>query len=128
MTASPAPKTTASPAPKLHDTKSPLTCCPRCHKAELLGRLRRRPEFRYAKLEAIHEPALYDLYHGDQHVATLSRRSSPTSRYEVRVTAPTGGPELQAGTLRDARTLAEETYTASWREGLQTARGPVREI
>jgi hypothetical protein len=44
------------------------------------------------------------------------------------VTAPTGGPELQAGTLRDARTLAEETYTASWREGLQTARGPVREI
>jgi hypothetical protein len=119
---------TPSPPPKLHDTKSPLTCCPRCHKAELLGRLRRRPEFRYAKLEAIDEPALYDLYHGDQHVATLSRLSSGASRYEVRVTAPTGGPELLAGTLRDARILAEETYTTSWREGVQVARGPVREI
>ena len=120
---------TPSPAPKLHDTASPLTCCPRCHKAELLGRGRRRPEFRYAKLDAVDEPALYDLYHGNQHVATLSRLSSgKNSRYEVRVTAPTGGPQLLAGTLRDARALAEETYTASWREGLQTARGPVREI
>jgi hypothetical protein len=119
---------TLSPPPKLHDTTSPLTCCPRCHKAELLGRLRRRPEFRYAKLAAIDEPALYDLFHGDQHVATLSRGDSGSARYEVRVTAPTGGPELQAGTLRDARALAEETYTASWREGHQTARGPVREI
>jgi len=119
---------TASPAPKLHDTKSPLTCCPRCHKAELLGRLQRRPEFRYTKLGAVDEPALYDLYHGNQHVATLSRLSSGTSRYEVRVTAPTGAPQLLAGTLRDARAMAEETYTASWREGLQAARGPVREI
>jgi hypothetical protein len=119
---------TPSLSPKLHDTKSPLTCCPRCHKAELLGRLRRRPEFRYAKLEAMAEPALYDVYHGDQHVATLNRLSSGSSRYEVRVTAPTAGPELLAGTLRDARALAEEAYTASWREGLLTARGPVREI
>lgn len=119
---------TTSPAPKLHDTKSPLTCCPRCHKAELLGRTRRRPEFRYARLEPIDEPALYDVYHGDQHVATLSRLTSGSLRYEVQVTVPAGGPGLLAGTLRDARTLAEETYTASWREGLQTARGPVREI
>ena len=29
---------TASLTPKRHDTTSPLTCCPRCHKAELLGR------------------------------------------------------------------------------------------
>jgi len=119
---------TASTAPKLHDTKSPLTCCPRCHKAELLGRLRRRPEFRYTKLGAVDEPALYDLYHGDQHVATVGRVSSGTSRYEVRVTVPAGAPQMLAGTLRDARALAEETYTASWREGLQTARGPAREI
>jgi hypothetical protein len=119
---------TPSPAPKLHDTKSPLTCCPRCHKAELLGRLRRRPEFRYAKLAAIDEPALYDVYHGDQHVATLSRGDSKSAGYGVRVTVPSGGQDLRAGTLRDARALAEETYTASWREGLQTVRGPVRDI
>src|SRR5918992_5710772 len=102
---------TPSPPPKLHDTTSPLTCCPRCHKAELLGRLRRVPTFRYAKLESVDEPALYDLYHGDQHVATLSRLGSGSLRYEVRVTAPTPGPELLAGTLRDARALAEEAYT-----------------
>jgi hypothetical protein len=119
---------TPSSPPKLHDTKSPLTCCPRCHKAELLGRLRRRPEFRYAKLDAIDDPALYDLYHGDQHVATVSRFSSGSSRYEVRVTTPPGSPQLLAGTLRDARILAEDAYTASWREGVHTARGPVREI
>jgi hypothetical protein len=120
---------TASLAPKRHDTKSPLTCCPRCHKAEILGRLRRRPVFRFDKVDAIDGPSIYDLYHGEQHVATLRRRgASGSSTYEVRVMSHAGDQDLLAGTLRDARTLAEETYTASWREGAHTARGPVREI
>ena len=43
---------TASVAPKRHDTTSPLTCFPRFYKAELLGRLRRRPVFRFNKIDA----------------------------------------------------------------------------
>jgi hypothetical protein len=120
---------TASLAPKLHDTKSPLTCCPRCHKAEILGRLRRRPVFRYDKVDAIDGPSAYDMYHGDQHVATLRRRGASGSlTYDVCVMSHAGDQDLSARTLRDARALAEETYTASWREGAYTARGPVREI
>lgn len=115
--------------PKRHDTTNPLTCCPRCHKAELLGRARRRPVFRYDKVEASERPSTYDMFHGDRHVATLSRRGSsgPTS-YEVRLTTDAGGQELLTGSLRDARTLAEDTYTASWREGTPPTRGPVREL
>jgi len=120
---------TASLAPKRHDTKSPLTCCPRCHKAEILGRLRRRPVFRFDKVEATDGPSMYAMFHGDQQVATLRRRgASGSSTYEVCVMSQAGDQELLAGTLRDARALAEETYTASWREGAHTARGPVREI
>jgi hypothetical protein len=112
-----------------HDTKNPLTCCPRCYKAELLGRAMRSPIFRYDKVDADERPLSYAVYHGAQHVATLSRRgaSGPTA-YEVRVVAPGGEQELAAGSLRDARALAEETYTVSWREGAQAARGPVKEL
>ncbi|HKN37839.1 MAG TPA: hypothetical protein VJ622_20605 [Acidimicrobiia bacterium] len=120
---------TASLTPKRHDTTSPLTCCPRCHKAELLGRARRRPVFRYDRVDAIEQPSTYDMYHGDQHVATLRRRgASGSSVYEIRVMSHTGDQDLLAGSLRDARALAEETYTVSWREGTHIARGPVREI
>ena len=41
-------------------------------------------------------------------------------RQQLAVAAEAGGD--------DARALAEETYTASWREGAYTDRGPVREI
>lgn len=120
---------TASPTPQRHDTTTPLTCCPRCHKAELLGRARRRPIFRYDKIDGIERPSAYDVFHGDQHVATLQRRgASRTLTYEVRLVSDSGDQGLSAGTLRDARALAEETYTLSWREGAHTARGPVREI
>ena len=121
---------TSSPAPKLHDTTSPLTCCPRCHKAELLGRARRRPVFRYDKGDPVEGPStMYEMYHGTEHVGTLRRQAaSGTSTYEIRVMSNAGDQDLLAKSLRDARTLAEETYTASWREGAQTARGPVREI
>lgn len=120
---------TASLAPKRHDTRNPLTCCPRCHKAEILGRLQRRPVFRYDKIDAIDTPSTYDVYHGDQHVATLRRRgASGPLTYEVCVMSHAGDQDLVAGTLRDARALAEETYTTSWREGGHLARGPVREI
>ncbi len=120
---------TASPAPKLHDTRNPLTCCPRCHKAELLGRAQRLPVFRYDKGDTGDGPSTYAMYHGNELVATLRRQgagASPT--YEIRVMSHAGDQDLLARTLRDARTLAEETYTASWREGGHTARGPVREI
>jgi hypothetical protein len=120
---------TPTSPPKRHDTKGPLTCCPRCHKAELLGRAMRRPVFRYDKVDAAERPSFYDMFHGDQHVGTLTRRgSSGSSTYDVRVMSDTGDVELMAGSLRDARALAEETYTASWREGAYTARGPVREL
>jgi hypothetical protein len=120
---------TPSAAPKRHDTTSPLTCCPRCHKAELLGRARRRPVFRFDKGDTIERPSTYEMYHGNQHVATLTRvGAGGSSAYGIRVMSHTGDEDLSARTLRDARTLAEETYTASWREGGHTARGPVREI
>lgn len=119
---------TASPAPKRHDTKSPLTCCPRCHKAELLGRAQRRPVFRYDRSEAVERPT-YDMYHGDAHVGTLRRKGSGgAAAYEIHVMSDSGHEDLLAATLRDARSVAEEAYTASWREGAQTARGPVREL
>ena len=119
---------TASPAPKLHDTTSPLTCCPRCHKAELLGRAMRRPVFRYDKGGTLEGPSTYEMYHGTEHVATLRRGPGGAPTYEIRVISHAGDQDLLARTLRDARTLAEETYTASWREGGHTARGPVREL
>jgi len=119
---------TPSPTPKRHDTRSPLTCCPRCHKAELLGRARRRPVFRYDKGDAPERPSTYEMYHGDQHVATLTRQGAGgSSNYGIRVLSDAGDQDLLAKTLRDARTLAEETYTASWREGVHIARGPVQE-
>lgn len=119
---------TSSP-PKRHDTTSPLTCCPRCHKAELLGRARRRPVFRYDKGDAVERPSTYQLYHGNEHVATLSRQGADGSlAYGIRVMSEAGDQDLSARTLRDARALAEETYTASWREGHHTARGPVQDI
>jgi hypothetical protein len=116
-------------APPKHDTANPLTCCPRCYKAELLGRARRRPIFRYDKVDGAERPSTYDMFHGDHHVGTLSRRgaSGPTA-YEVRVASSSGDHELLAPSLRDARALAEETYTVSWREGAQAARGPVRDL
>lgn len=120
---------TPSPSPKRHDTTTPLTCCPRCHKAELLGRAQRRPVFRYDKIDAIERPSAYDIFHGPEHVATLQRRAASRSlTYDVRLMSPTADQGLVAGTLRDARALAEETYTLSWREGGHTARGPVQEI
>jgi hypothetical protein len=120
---------TPSPAPKRHDTTSPLTCCPRCHKAELLGRARRRPVLRYDKGATVEQPATYEMYHGNEHVATLRRQGTGGSlAYEIRVISHAGDQDLLARTLRDARTLAEETYTASWREGRPTARGPVQDM
>ena len=120
---------TAPIAPKRHDTTSPLTCCPRCHKAELLGRQQRRPVFRYDKVDPADGPSIYALYHGNEHVATVRRRgASGPPTYEVCVMSHEGNQDLQAGSLRDARALAEETYTTSWREGASIARGPVREI
>lgn len=119
---------TPSPAPKRHDTATPLTCCPRCHKAELLGRARRRPVFRYDKGGSVEQPSTYEVYHGKEHVATLRRQTGGALTYEVRVMSHDGDQDLSARTLRDARTLAEETYTASWREGAHTARGPVQDL
>jgi hypothetical protein len=120
---------TASLAPKRHDTSSPLTCCPRCHKAELLGRLQRRPVFRHDRVDAVDGPSTYVVYHGNQQVATLRRRGASGSTYEVSVMTEGSDEGLLATSLRDARALAEETYIASWREGgAHTDRGPVREI
>ena len=117
----------SSEAPQRHDTSSPLTCCPRCHKAELLGRARRQPIFRFDKSVAVEGPSTYDMFHGDQHVATVSRMGS-SSTYAIRVMSGAGDQDLSAGTLRAARALAEDTYTESWRQGSQILRGPVREI
>lgn len=119
---------TTSAAPQRHDTSSPLTCCPRCHKAELLGRARRQPIFRFDKSDALEGPSTYDMFHGDQHVATVSRTGSG-STYAIRVMSGAGeDQDLSAGTLRAARALAEDAYTESWRQGSQIMRGPVREI
>jgi hypothetical protein len=120
---------TASLAPKRHDTTSPLTCCPRCHKAEILGRLQRRPVFRHDRIDAAEGSSTYTIHHGQQQVATLRKRGASKATYEVSVMVDGADQPLFAPTLRDARMLAEETYTASWREGgSHTDRGPVREI
>lgn len=114
---------------RIHDTKNPLACCPRCRKAELLGRNLRRPVFRYDKLATAERPSSYDVFHGDQHVARLSRKhSSGPQAYEVRVGWDAEDQELGAPSLRDARALAEEAYTATWREGGLAARGPVADL
>src|SRR5436853_3504811 len=119
---------TASLTPKRHDTTSPLTCCPRCHKAELLGRARRRPVFRYDRVDAIEQPSTYDMYHGDQHVATLRRRgASGSSVYEIRVMSHTGDQDLLAGSLRDARRGPEGRNPGPGGRATQTRRGPGRE-
>ena len=69
------------------------------------------------------------MYHGNEHVATLTRQGAGGSlAYEIRVTSQAGDQDLLARTLRDARMLAEETYTTSWREGHHTARGPAQDI
>lgn len=115
-----------SPTPVIHDTRNPLTCCPRCHKAELAGRAARRPVFRYDKVEGAEVSSCYRLFHGEQPVATLSRtRKSGPEAYAVAVEWGGHGEELHAGTLRDARHLAEQAYTAVWRDGWYTTRGPV---
>jgi hypothetical protein len=115
--------------PMRHDTKNPLACCLRCHKAELAGRCRIRPVFRYDKVETVDPPVAYQVFHGEHHVATLSRTGKPGPKsYEVQVEWDAGGEELRTGSLRDARVLAEEAYTAVWREGRYSARGPVREL
>lgn len=113
--------------PRRHDTKSPLNCCPRCNKAELLGRARRRPVFRYDKVEPADSPSRYEVFHGEHHVATVTRRRASKLAYRV-LLAGDAGEELSAETLRDARAMAEETYTASWREGRPEPRGPVLEV
>ncbi|MEW6471389.1 MAG: hypothetical protein AB1679_03880 [Actinomycetota bacterium] len=109
----------------VHDTRNPLSCCPRCYRAELGWRASRRPVFRYARADAAEAPLYYRVFHGDQAVATVSRtRRSTTEPYEVTVDGD-GGGLLRAGTLQDARQLVGAAYTALWRGGQYTARGPV---
>jgi hypothetical protein len=112
----------------VHDTRNPLSCCPRCYKAELGWRSGRRPIFRYDRADAAEAPLYYRIFHGDQAVATVSRlgRSGPDS-YEVTVDGTGDDPDLpqKARTLQDARDLANAAYTALWRDGRYTARGPV---
>ena len=109
-----------------HDTRHPLTCCPRCYAAELAGRAARQPLFRYDKADAVEAPLCYRLFHGDQPVATFRRtgRSGPEA-YAVAVEWD-DGPRLVAPTLRDARGLAEAAYIEVWRGGRFTERGPVK--
>ena len=117
----------------LHDTRNPLSCCPRCYKAELGWRAGHRPVFRYDRVEPDEAPLYYRVFHGDQAVATVSKtRRSGTEPYEVTVDGDgngggdgDGGDLLRAGTLRDARLLAGAAYTALWRDGRFVARGPV---
>jgi hypothetical protein len=113
----------------VHDTRNPLSCCPRCYKAELGWRAGRRPVFRYDRADAAEAPLYYRVFHGDQAVATVSRAPrSVTEPYEVAVDdrgEGDGRDLLRAGTLRDARQLADAAYTALWRDGRYTARGPV---
>ncbi len=120
---------TQSAAPIFHDTKSPLSCCARCHKAELLGRALRRPVFRYDKVEVESGPARYRVFHGGAHVATLAREPARgPARYEVLPEWDSEGAEIRATSLQDARAQAEEAYTAVWREGKYVARGPVQAL
>ena len=111
----------------VHDTRNPLSCCPRCFKAELGWRANRRPLFRYDRAQTAEAPLYYRVFHGDQAVATVSRiQRSGAEPYEVTIEGDgDGGDLLRAATLRDARQLAGEAYTALWREGRYSARGPV---
>jgi hypothetical protein len=85
--------------------------------------------FRVQKLEATERPWTYDVFHGDQLVARLGRRAaSGPEAYGVQQVSSQGEHELRAASLRDARALAEETYTAEWRDGSHTVRGPVRDL
>jgi hypothetical protein len=120
---------TEKTVPMRHDTKNPLACCVRCHKAELLGRCRKLPVFRYDRIEKVDPPVAYQVFHGENHVATVSRtgKSGPTS-YEVQVEWDANGEELRAASLRDARVVVEDAYIAVWREGRYSARGPVRDL
>ena len=113
---------------KRHDTRNPLSCCPRCHKAELGWRSGRRPVFRYTRADAAEAPLYYRVFHGDQAVGTVSRtRRSVTEPYEVTIDGDGDSRDLLgAETLRDARLVAAEAYTALWRDGLFTVRGPVQ--
>jgi len=110
----------------IHNTRVPLTCCPRCYSAELAGRALREPVFRYDKADDADGPLSYRLFHGDQPVATLSRtgRAGPEA-YAIEVDWEQEGEGFRARTLREARSLAEEAYIAVWREGRYTGRGPV---
>lgn len=111
----------------IHDTRNPLSCCPRCYGAELAGRRLRQPVFRYDKADDANGALSYRLFHGEQPVATLSRtgRAGPEA-YSIDVDwAESGEGQLRARTLREARTLAEEAYITVWRDGRYTGRGPV---
>jgi hypothetical protein len=112
-----------------HDTRNPLTCCPRCYTAELAGRAARLPAFRFDKIGDADGTVCYRLSHGEQSVAMLSRtgKAGPEA-YEIAVEWDADGPSLRARTLRDARQLAEEAYTAVWRDGRYHQRGPVQPL
>ena len=114
-----------SATPMRHDTRNPIGCCPRCYKAELLGRAARRQVFRWDKVEDTDAPGGYSGFHGEQPVATLSKRTSGPAAYDVTVDWDGVEEELSAPTLRDARELAEQAYIAVWRDGRYTTRGPV---
>jgi hypothetical protein len=115
-----------STAPFLHNTKAPLDCCDRCHRAELLGRAMKRPVFRYNKV--VEGPDAYEMFHGDLHVATFTRRRVGVQTfYGIVARWDPSVDEDRASTLKDARVSAEQAYTASWREGAGT-RGPVLEL
>lgn len=113
----------------IHNTRQPLECCDRCHKAELLGRGRHAPVFRWNKVDPTPEtPSSYRGFHGEQLVATLTRdRKSGPSIYQVKVEGEKNGG-LAAGTLQGARVLAEEAYTDVWRQGKVPVRGPVQAL
>ncbi len=113
----------------IHNTRVPLTCCPRCYSAELAGRALRQPIFRYDKADDPEGSLSYRLFHGEQSVAMLSRtgRAGPEA-YAIDVDWDTNGDVFRARTLREARTLAEEAYIAVWREGRYTGRGPVHPL
>ena len=82
--------------------------------------------FRFDKADDAEGTVCYRLSHGEQPVAMLSRtgRAGPEA-YEVAVEWEGDGPSRRARTLRDARLLAEEAYTAVWRDGRYLQRGPV---
>jgi hypothetical protein len=117
----------AAAVPFLHNTKAPLECCDRCHRAELLGRAMKRPVFRYDKV--VDGPGAYEMFHGDLHVATFTRRRVGVDTfYGVQARWDPSAEESRASTLKDARVSAEQTYTDGWRQGQCAARGPVLEL